>query len=214
MKHTISYQQAFNSEFDESRQMTNSHLQVLEDYLDQLLWWNRRVNLVSRNVPRETIWKHIRHSLAINRFSLFSENGLIVDAGTGGGLPGIPLAITNPEKRFILNDVVTKKVLAIRQMVQQLELKNVTVMDASVKDLDVQEPFLLISKHAFKIGSLFSMTRHLPWTQMVFYKGLDFEDELKEISIPLSVSVYDFSASTDDPFYKDKGLIVVSRSAE
>ncbi|HEX6983038.1 MAG TPA: 16S rRNA (guanine(527)-N(7))-methyltransferase RsmG [Balneolaceae bacterium] len=193
--------------FEKTKQLFEKHEAQLENYLDQLLWWNKRVNLVSRNVPRETVEKHVRHSLLLSQLEVFQATDIIVDAGTGGGLPGIPLAIAHPEKQFILNDIVSKKCLAMKQIVQTLGLKNVDIFDGSVENLEQQNPFLLISKHAFKIDELYEMTSHLPWGNIVFYKGLEFEDELKGIDKDLKIEVYDLSK--DSEFYKDKALVVV-----
>lgn len=181
----------------------------LESYLDQLLWWNKRVNLVSRNVSRETIWEHIRHSLLLSQFEAFKSSELIVDAGTGGGLPGLPLAITHPQKHFVLNDLVTKKCLAMKQMAQKLELENLGIIDGSIENLEQDLPFLLISKHAFKINELYQMTASLPWKKMILYKGNDFEDELEGIKESMTIDSYRLSEESD--FYKGKALVFLHR---
>lgn len=192
-------------------ELVQNHQDVLEKYLDELFWWNKRINLVSRNVPRETIREHIRHSLLLHSFDVFKNAGFIVDAGSGGGLPGIPLAITHPSKTFLLNDIAAKKMLAVKQMSQKLGTENVSTAAKSIAETEVGEPFLLISKHAFKINDLFTMTRGMPWTEMAFYKGRDFESELAGISLSLDVTVHELSREAEHPFYEDKVLIVVSR---
>lgn len=181
----------------------------LEEYLDQLLWWNKRVNLVSRDVSRETVWEHIRHSLLLSQFEAFKDGNIIVDAGTGGGLPGLPLAISHPEKHFVLNDLVTKKCLAMKQIAKNSGLENVGIIDGSIEEFTHDDPFLLISKHAFKINELYDMTASLPWEKMVFYKGLDFYDELHNLPETLEIKSYDLSQGSD--FYQGKGLVIISR---
>lgn len=183
----------------------------METYLDKLLWWNQKINLVSRDVSRETIWEHIRHSLVVTGLESYQQASLVVDAGTGGGLPGLPLAIVSPEKRFLLNDIVTKKMMAAKQMIRELSLQNVTVLDRSVEDLNIEVPFLLISKHAFKMEDLYKMTKNKPWSHMVFYKGINFEPELEAIEDPLTVSVHDLYHESSQSFYKEKALIEVSK---
>ncbi|MDZ7660356.1 16S rRNA (guanine(527)-N(7))-methyltransferase RsmG [Fodinibius sp.] len=181
----------------------------LESYLDKLLWWNDRVNLVSRGVPRETIWEHMRHSLLLSALQAFQENKLFIDAGTGGGLPGIPLAITHSDKHFVLNDLVTKKCLAMKQIARELDLKNIGIIDGSIEDLQHKEECILISKHAFKIGNLIEMTGHLSWKKMILYKGLDFEDELQGLSKPLTITCFDLSSGSD--FYSGKAIIIIEK---
>lgn len=167
------------------------------------------MNLVSRDVPRETIWEHIRHSMLLSQFEIFKSANLIVDAGAGGGLPGIPLAISHPEKHVLLNDIVTKKCLAMKQIAQKLELKNAGIVDGSIEDFERDESFLLISKHAFKINELYGMTTPLPWKNIVLYKGINFEDELDGIGESLEIESFDLSEGSD--FYRGKALVFIGR---
>ncbi|MDZ7691898.1 MAG: RsmG family class I SAM-dependent methyltransferase [Balneolaceae bacterium] len=107
--HQITRQNVPRETFSRVDEFIEKNRDKLETYLDALFWWNNRVNLISRDVSRETAWEHIRHSLVISGFVNFKDAEHIVDAGTGGGLPGVPLAIAHPEKRYYLNDIVSKK---------------------------------------------------------------------------------------------------------
>lgn len=167
---------------------------------------------MSRDVPRETIRQHIRHSLLLGAFPEFQKARIVVDAGTGGGLPGIPLAIAYPEKHFILNDIVTKKCLAVKQMAKKTGLDNVEIYDGSIANFQCESPFLLVSKHAFKINDLWRMANHLPWRKMVFYKGLDFEEELSGIDDRLKIAAYELYKESRDSFYKEKAIVVVEHA--
>ncbi|SMO45487.1 16S rRNA (guanine(527)-N(7))-methyltransferase RsmG [Fodinibius sediminis] len=207
--HRITTSNVSRETFEATKDLYASHKDLLEEYIDQLFWWNDRINLVSRDVSRETIENHLHHSLLISQLSPFISEKNIIDAGTGGGLPGIPLAITHPGKSFILNDIVTKKCLAVKQMVRHLGLDNITIVDRTVANLQYDTPFLLISKHAFKVNDLYSMTSHLPWTAMVLYKGLEFQGELAGIEPPLSIERYDLTEGSD--FYKGKALVIIRR---
>ncbi len=208
-QHNIIQKAVPRETFSQTDQLIDEYRKELELYLDKLLWWNERVNLVSRDVPRETTWDHIRHSLVISKFELFEENHLFIDAGTGGGLPGIPLAITHPNKHFVLNDLVTKKCFAMKQIARDLGLKNIGIIDGSIEDLRYEEECILISKHAFKINNLIEMTQHLSWKRIVLYKGLDFQDELQSIPEPLNITSIDLSNGSD--FYQGKGIIIINR---
>lgn len=207
--HPISTSIVPRETFKKVHQIYSEHEKALNAYLDQLLWWNKRVNLVSRDVPRETTRQHLIHSLLLSQFDIFASANNILDAGTGGGIPGIPLAITHPDKQFLLNDIVTKKCLAMKQMTRKIGMHNVSIVDSSVEEIKHEDPFLLISKHAFKINALYAMTIHLPWDAMVFYKGKNFEEELYGIDHSLFVERYDLSKGAD--FYTDKALVVISR---
>ncbi len=205
----ITYQNVPRETFSSVDELIQKNEEPITRYLDRLLWWNKRINLVSRDVSRETIREHIRHSLLLSGLDCYKNSSLVVDTGTGGGLPGLPLSIISPEKEFILNDIVTKKVMALKQMVQTLGLKNVSAIDFSIAKATIDSPFLLISKHAFKINDLFRMTSSLPWQQMVFYKGMDFEEELDSIDTPLSIMVFDLFEESRQDFYKDKAIVVI-----
>ncbi|HLR26848.1 MAG TPA: 16S rRNA (guanine(527)-N(7))-methyltransferase RsmG [Fodinibius sp.] len=209
-QHKIITRTVSRETYQQALQLYKKHEVQLATYIDRLLWWNKRINLVSRTVSRETVREHVAHSLLLSQFKAFRSSKTIVDAGTGGGLPGIPLAITCPDKQFLLNDIVSKKCLAMKQMVRRIGLANVQTADHSIASLQQEAPFLLISKHAFKINELYKMTSHLPWTSMMLYKGIDFEEELEGINKSLSIKSYELSEIGD--FYKDKAIVTVTPS--
>ncbi len=207
--HNITYHTVPRETFSAVDELIEEHRSDLSTYIDQLLWWNERINLVSRDVSRGTIWEHIRHSLLLSQFEPFQEAEFIVDAGTGGGLPGIPLAIATPDKEYLLNDIVSKKIIAVRQTILNLSLENAKAKALSISKVQMPSPTLLISKHAFKIEELWDMISEKPWSSMVFYKGIDFEDELENIGKPLDVDCHDLSEESD--FYEGKALVIVNR---
>lgn len=211
MKHSISYRNVSRETFQKNKELFNQKEQKLEEYLELLLWWNKKVNLISRDVPRETVREHLCHSILLSQLSVFKRHNQIIDAGTGGGLPGIPLAITSPEKQFVLNDIVKKKVLSVKQIAKSLKLDNIETRGGSIEEITLNRNSLLISKHAFKINTLLTMLNKASWSNLVFYKGLDFENELKEVNFTLSIEIFDLFSGTENEFYKDKGLIIVSK---
>lgn len=207
--HTITTANVSRETFIQVDRLIQKYRAQLQIYLEQLLWWNKRVNLVSRDVSRETVWEHIRHSLLLSQFKPFQSAEIVVDAGTGGGLPGIPLAITHPKKHFILNDIVTKKCLALKQIGKKLGLGNIRIVNDSIEYLKQDVPFLLISKHAFKIEELYEMTSRLPWQTIALYKGTNFKEELENIPEPLNIESHDLSKESE--FYRGKALVFIHR---
>lgn len=205
--HNISTHTVSRETYQKALQLYQSHESRLSTYIDRLLWWNERINLVSRNVSRGTIKEHLIHSLLLSQIKAFKSSELIIDAGTGGGLPGLPLAITHPQKEFLLNDIVSKKCLAVKQMIRKLGLNNTQVRDGSIQKVQSNNPFTLISKHAFKINDLYKLISHLPWESIILYKGLDFKAELEGISSPLQINSYNLS--NIDSFYEGKAIMVI-----
>jgi 16S rRNA (guanine527-N7)-methyltransferase len=87
--------------------------------------WNSKINVISRKDIDELYVKHVLHSLAIAKIQIFEPGTYVLDVGTGGGFPGIPLAILFPETRFYLIDVILKKINVVKAVAEALELKNV-----------------------------------------------------------------------------------------
>lgn len=212
MKHNVSFFEYTEDYIDSTRNNFQEKKELLSQYVDRLLWWNERVNLVSRDVPRETVLNHIEHSLSVSQSKLFKESSEVVDAGTGGGLPGIPLAITNPDKRFVLNDIVSKKIMACKHMASRLKLKNIDSFMGSLENLELKPNSIIVSKHAFKINEMIKMIEGKPWLGVVLLKGRDeVESELEEIELSLDISVYDLQANFQNPFYNGKAMVEIIR---
>lgn len=212
MKHDISYLEFSADKVDSVRNDFQSNREVLSQYVDRLLWWNEKINLVSRDVPRETVLNHVEHSLVISQSKLFREADLILDTGTGGGLPGIPLAVLASEKRFVLNDIVSKKIMACKHMASGLKLKNTDSFMGSLENLEVKPGSIIVSKHAFKINEMIKMIEGKPWLGVILLKGRDeVEKELDGIELSLDISVYDLQVNFQNPFYNGKAMVEIKR---
>lgn len=162
---------------------------LLTQYAAQLLEWNARINLISRK-DQEQLWRnHILHSLAVLTHLPMPQKGRIVDIGSGGGLPGIPLAIMLPEVRFLLVDSVGKKIRAVGEMAATIGLENVHVIHGRVED-DV-----VLREHAGKadavtaravtrLEALVRWARPLLRTsgpkRLIVWKGGDLREEITE----------------------------------
>ena len=123
--------------------ITSSQIELLERFVAELIYWNSQINLISRNdVPH--LWeRHIFHALAIAQFAYFEPGTAAVDIGSGGGIPGIPLAILHPSVNFTLVDSIGKKTATITKITRELSLKNVTVVQERIENHKVKYDYLL-----------------------------------------------------------------------
>lgn len=112
-------------------------------YTQLFKFWNKKINLVSRKDIDNFHEKHILHSLSIAKFIKFKKNTVVVDFGTGGGLPGIPLAIFFPDVKFMLVDSIKKKITAVNNMVDELSLSNIKTFDDRLENLNFEYDFLV-----------------------------------------------------------------------
>ena len=115
----------------------------LKEYSSLLREWNAKINLVSRKDTDRLETKHLAHCLTITKFLRLMPKARLLDVGTGGGLPGIPLAICYPQAKFTLIDSIGKKVMVIEDMVERLGLTNVEVKRGRVKNYHAKNLMIL-----------------------------------------------------------------------
>ena len=196
----------------DARALYKENVEVLESYLDNLLQWNSKINLVSRTVSRETVREHVVHSLIPASLGLINLHEAWIDTGTGGGLPGIPLAIANPEKKWILNDNVKKKMMAVSDIVRSTGLNNCEVAAKSISLFGLEKGMGIVTKHAFKIDDLLRLLGSKPWKTIIMWKGM--EGAIKEIESSkkkLQFTLYEFNFGINEEFYEGKGLLKIER---
>ncbi len=154
-------------------------------FRDLLLKWNRTYNLTALRDPEQAISHHLLDSLAILPHV---GPGALLDVGSGGGLPGIPLAIARPELAVSMVDTVQKKATFLQQAAIELGLKNVSAHHARVEEMRGQ--YAQISSRAFaEIGLFISLTRHLlaPGGRWLAMKGVRPDQELQALPADITV---------------------------
>ncbi len=140
---------------------------------------NSLVNLVSRKNIEQLFEQHILHSLSIQKFHYFKDDQNVVDIGTGGGFPGIPLAIMNPNTHFHLVDSIGKKIRAVQEICDTLELKNVSVTAARVEEMPMKFDLAIVRAVAQSDKLFFWMKKK--WVKrphMLMLKGGDLKEEM------------------------------------
>ena len=169
--------------------LAQANIQVSEQQKDQLIElvnllnkWNKAYNLTSVRDPQEMLVKHILDSLVV---SPYLQGDRFIDVGTGPGLPGLPLAIINPDKQFVLLDSLGKRVSFIRNAVLKLRLTNVTPVLSRVEEYHPEEKFDGVLSRAF--ASLKDMTEwchHLLSSDGLFYalKGIYHQEEVQNLN--------------------------------
>jgi len=187
----------------------------LEAWAALLRAWNARVNLISRREIDRLEERHLAPCLAATQFLRLMPGARVLDAGTGGGLPGLPLAICYPEASFALADSVGKKIGAVRDMAERLELKNVRAVQTRVEDMS--RAFDFVTGRAVKnlpefLGWVAPRVRrgrrHNPANGVLYWKGGDWETEIARTGIRPR-RVVDLETELNDPAFAEKHILHV-----
>jgi len=174
--------------------------------------WNEKINVISRKDIDELYVRHVLHSLAIAKIIRFKPGTNLLDVGTGGGFPGIPLAILFPDSNFTLIDAIGKKIMVVQEVAGHLNLTNVKAQKNRVQEIKLRYDFV-ISRAVTAFPDFVSMVRKnvspnagnaLP-NGIIYLKGGDFEDEISEFKT--SAEIFDLSKIFEEPFFETKKVI-------
>lgn len=170
--------------------------------------WNEKINVISRNDIDELYTRHILHSLAIAKFNLLDNSKNIIDVGTGGGFPGIPLAIMYPEKQFTLIDSIGKKISVVQDVIEKIGLTNATAQKINSNDL--KDKFdTIISRAVTAFPNFVKQTHKLleksPTSSIVYLKGGDFEEEIAPFR--KHITLYNIPDVFEEEFFETKKVI-------
>jgi 16S rRNA (guanine527-N7)-methyltransferase len=170
--------------------------------------WNEKINVISRADIGELVVRHILHSLAIAKFGLLDSSHNILDVGTGGGFPGIPLAIMYPDKKFTLIDSIGKKITVVNDIISRLGLQN--ARGIQIKSNMFKERFdTIVSRAVTAFPNFVKQTRDnlikgAP-SRIVYLKGGDFEEEIAPFAN--RCKVYNIPDVFDEEFFDTKKVI-------
>lgn len=176
--------------------------------------WNARINVISRKDMDNLAERHFLHSLAIAKSIQFKSGTKLLDVGTGGGFPGIPLAIFFPECHFHLVDSRQKKMQVVEAIVKAIDLKNVQWTVQRVEEMDTQHDFILSRAVA-------SLDQFIPWVRkrvhcrnhnaltngILYLRGDGVEQELKGLKLPQPPTLTPLNTWFDEEFFQTKYLL-------
>jgi len=173
--------------------------------------WNLKINVVSRKDIDELYLRHVLHSLGIAKVIQFKPNSKVMDVGTGGGFPGIPLAILFPETQFHLVDSIGKKIKVVNEVVDGLGLENVKLTNARVEEVKGTYDFIVSRAVAqmetfvgWTKGKISKKQNHELKNGILYLKGGDLTEELQKYT---SATVYDLPDYFDEDFFDTKKVV-------
>ncbi|HMG16662.1 MAG TPA: 16S rRNA (guanine(527)-N(7))-methyltransferase RsmG [Saprospiraceae bacterium] len=178
--------------------------------------WNAQINLVSRKDIENLFVHHILHSLAIAKVIRFQEGSNILDLGTGGGFPGIPLSILMPDVQFNLIDGTGKKIMAVNDMLENLDLKNVKAFQARAEEHKSSYDFI-VTRAVAEFEKLMIWTKHL-YSQkqinalpngLLALKGSSYKDELKAMSYKAYHEAEAIDQFFKEDYFKEKYVVYI-----
>ena len=174
--------------------------------------WNSRINVISRKDIDQLYERHVLHSLSIAKFVRFRPGTSVLDVGTGGGFPGIPLAVLFPEVKFHLADSIRKKIKVVHEIAAALELKNVSAEQIRAEELKGKYDFVVsravtrLPEFVKWIGkNVASQQKNAVPNGILYLKGGDLREELKPFR--KKVFVQELSEYFTEPFFETKKLV-------
>ncbi|HEX8547464.1 MAG TPA: 16S rRNA (guanine(527)-N(7))-methyltransferase RsmG [Cytophagaceae bacterium] len=176
--------------------------------------WNEKINVISRKDIDFILERHILHSLAIAKFIDFKSGTKVLDVGTGGGFPGVPLAIFFPEVKFTLIDSIGKKIKVVTEVSNQLGLKNVVPLNGRAEDVEGKFDFV-VSRAVTKILPFYHWVRnkfekesaHGLKNGILYLKGGDLTEELSELK--KSYKIFEIQSFYEEEFFETKKILYV-----
>jgi len=173
--------------------------------------WNSKINVISRKDIEFLYTRHVLHSLAITKIQTFGSTTSVLDVGTGGGFPGIPLAILFPETNFYLIDVISKKIKVVQEIAKSLELKNVKAKQERAEQV-VERFDFVVSRAVTNMSDFVKWVnkkiktehQHALKNGIFYLKGGDLSEELRPFPKAVEYKISDFF---ENDFFQTKKVV-------
>ncbi|RYE22597.1 MAG: 16S rRNA (guanine(527)-N(7))-methyltransferase RsmG [Sphingobacteriales bacterium] len=203
--------------FDDFTNEQKQQLQQLEGLYNE---WNKQINVISRKDIDTLYERHVLHSLAIAALCHFDDGAQVVDIGTGGGFPGIPLAIFFPNVEFLLTDSIGKKIKVVQEVANAIGLKNVTAVHSRVEDIKDRKFDYAVSRAVAPLGDLWhwvqpalrvgQKSNDLP-NGLICLKGGDLKEEIKASGVGNKAQAWSVYDIFQEPMFEDKFAVYVPK---
>ena len=192
--------------------LTDRQIQQFLELRNLYEFWNSKINVISRKDINDLYLRHILHSLAIAKVIHFNKGTRILDVGTGGGFPGIPLAIIFPNVEFLLVDSIAKKIKVVEDISSSIKLKNVQILNSRVERVNELFDFIVsravtnmpdfieMVKNKFNVKNSNSLKNGI-----LYLKGGDLEEELKLFAN----TQYEIGNYFEEEFFKTKKVVYI-----
>ncbi|NTE00674.1 16S rRNA (guanine(527)-N(7))-methyltransferase RsmG [Agrobacterium tumefaciens] len=194
--------------------LTAKQIDQFSQLFDLYVYWNAQINVISRKDIEELYERHVLHSLGIAKVCTFRAGESVLDVGTGGGFPGIPLAILFPDTQFYLVDSIGKKIKVVKEVASALGLENLKADHLRAEQIKEKFNFV-VSRAVTRLGEFY------PWIQgkfkkdainaipngILYLKGGDLDEEIKESK--LKAELYPLSAYFEEDFFETKYVVYV-----
>ena len=192
--------------------LSNEQIEKLSQLQEIYREWNSKINVISRKDIDHLYLKHVLHSLGIAKVIEFKKDTKIMDAGTGGGFPGIPLAILFPEANFFLADSIGKKIKVVNDVAKELELKNVIAQQIRIEEVNDKFDFI-VSRAVTSLDIFYNWIKTKINTKsfnnipngILYLKGGDLTEELK--AVRKKTKIYDLSNFFTEDFFETKKVV-------